>query len=99
MSDVDDAKQRYEAALHAMQTGVAYYMERSDECSPKHLRVGVNSALTSVGALAHLLLNKGVITELEYFTCLADLVEQDVEDYRRLLAEALGVDQATIKLS
>ena len=69
----DQAKQRYTAALHAMQSGVAAEMQHNPSPSnPKHLRVGVNSALVSSGALAQLLISKGVITETELYTALAD---------------------------
>ena len=54
----------YEAAAHAMQTGVAFLMERGDKATePKHLRVGINSAMVEHAALVRLLISKGVITD------------------------------------
>ena len=38
--------QRYLDAAHAMQTGVAFTMHQdSSQTDPKHLRVGINSAM------------------------------------------------------
>ncbi len=51
---------RYDAACHAMQSGVAAdHQGGSDDGSPKHLRVGVNSALVSVAATGRLLIGQG----------------------------------------
>lgn len=62
-------RQRYVRAMHAMQSGVAARMTIDpSECIPKHLRVGVNSVLVDVSAVARLLMDKGIFTELEYLT-------------------------------
>lgn len=67
MDDWVDLGLSYEEALHAVQSGVAYsHAKGSDDGSPKQLRVGVNSALVDSSALAHLLIQKGLITEEEY---------------------------------
>ena len=66
MSDpiIDPSMQlRYIKAVHAMQTAVKIDQERG---SPKHLRVGINSALCGQAALARLLVAKGIITWAEY---------------------------------
>lgn len=87
------AQERYTAAAHAMQTGVAAGMipgARHAETEPKHLRVGVNSALVSVGALAALLVRKGVITEVEYFEAMADGMEAEAKRYADELSERFG---------
>lgn len=77
-----EARQRYAAAMHGVQTGIAYEMEHgSKETEPKHLRVGVNSALLDSGALATLLMRKGVITEVEYFETLAEFAERELTSY------------------
>lgn len=74
--------QRYNAALHAMQTGVAYEMAKdSKKNTPKDLRVGVNSAMISDAALARLLVAKGVFTIAEYESELADEAEREVVRY------------------
>ncbi len=81
-----ESQDRYAAACHAMQTGVAMTMERNGgvggDTSPKHLRVGVNSALVTDTALAKLLIGKGIITRAEYFESLADEMEAEVQRYR-----------------
>lgn len=90
---VEQAQQRYLDAMHAMQTGVKMLLQvdpgdgDTGETSPKHLRVGVNSALASISATAKLLMDKGFITELEYFTALADFTEADVRSYEQRLTQ------------
>jgi hypothetical protein len=89
------AKRRYLAAVHAMQTGVKMLAHRQNpsggpvpdeaETSPKHLRVGVNSALLDSGALAALLIEKGIITAEEHVAKLAELAEADVASYKARL--------------
>lgn len=84
---------RYLTAMHAMQTGVKLLAGRSNgECSPPNLRVGVNSALVDSGALAGLLIQKGLITEEEYRTALAESAEAEVERYRQRALEMFGRD-------
>lgn len=86
---------RYEAALHGMQTGVG--MEQARGCrdgEPKHLRVGVNSALVDCAAIAKLLIAKGVFTEIEYFEAVADAMEQERSNYETRLSAALGTKVA-----
>lgn len=82
---------RYVAAAHAMQSGVKYDQESgSEDGSPKHLRVGVNSALVDASALARLLIAKGVITELELHEALAEGMEAEKARYEALLTMKLG---------
>ena len=79
---INEAKARYKAAMHAMQTGVAFDEAHGDDSlSPKHLRVGVNSCLVDSGALAGLLITKRVITEVEYVEALADAAEAEQKRY------------------
>jgi hypothetical protein len=83
--------ERYHAACHAMQSGVAMEMNYLPEpTQPKHLRVGVNSALCDNSALALLLIAKGVITLDELHKALADQMEAEVAGYEKRLAERLG---------
>jgi hypothetical protein len=84
---------RYRDASHAMQTGVRLRMSSEGikddnhlevfqgECSPKHLRVGVNTSLSNQGALVKLLIEKGIITDKEYMKKIADFMEQEVKNY------------------
>lgn len=76
---------RYGQAAHAMQSGVKYEIETQGEAeaaaNPKHLRVGVNSALVGNAALAKLLIDKGIFTLDEYGKVLADEMEREVARY------------------
>lgn len=82
---------RYRAACHAMQSGVAgSHALGSTDGSPKHLRVGVNVALTDHGSLVKLLFDKGVITQDEYEKAVADGMEAEVKRYEAHLEETTG---------
>lgn len=88
---VEEDKQRYIRALHGMQSGVATKMNyEKRETDPKHLRVGVNSSIINSSALAYLLINKGVITEEEWFKALADAMEDEKTMYEDRLTSILG---------
>lgn len=84
-------EERYQAAAHAMQSGVALELSSgSTEATPKHLRVGINSAMSDVGALATLLIEKGVFTREEYVRSVADAMEREADSYRARARERLG---------
>jgi len=85
MSTLKEFQDRYDDACHAMQSGVAYTMamKMNDETTPKHLRVGVNSAMVEHGALIDLLIKKGLMTELEYWEALATAMETEVRRYEQ----------------
>lgn len=96
MSDID----RYHAALHAMQTGVAWKMERDpSETTPKHLRVGVNAAMRDHSSLVQLLIEKGVFTEEEYYKAIADGMELERDMYQAWLNSHLGSTTTKITLA
>lgn len=91
----DDAvlemQNRYTAAMHAVMTGVAAMMTfDSTETSPKNLRVGTNSAILQTSALTKLLIDKGLITELEWWTTLAEFAENEVAIYQKALYDITG---------
>lgn len=93
MSKVEELRQRYHNLCHAMQTGVAFKMENDpSDTSPKHLRVGVNSAMVETSTLTRLLIQKGVITEEEFYEMLCTVMEQEVELYKRWLSERFGAE-------
>jgi hypothetical protein len=80
-----------------MQTAVKLMMEMHNigvgekgqgegETSPKHLRVGVNSALVESGALVGMLIRKGILTGDEWEAALADMMEREVENYRKQMS-------------
>lgn len=88
---LEEYRNRYHAAAHAMQTGVKIDQEGgSKDGTPKHLRVGVNSAMVDSAALAKLLMDKGIITELEYARTLAEGMEAERARYEKLLTERYG---------
>ena len=92
-ADVD----RYLAALHAMQTGVAIEQARgSRDGEPKHLRVGINTAKAEAAGVVKLLIAKGVFTEDEYVAAVADAMEAEVAAYEDRLSAAVG---STVKLA
>lgn len=91
-------RERYNAALHAMQSGVL--MEIDAELPTlhpdlkrflKHQRVGINSALSDIGALARLLIARGLFTEAEYLAAVADAMEAEQKTYEATLSQLLGV--------
>jgi hypothetical protein len=59
--------------------------------TPKHLRVGVNMAMSDHTGLVRLLLEKGVITEGEYLKAIADEAERERDRYQVRLTERYGV--------
>ena len=84
---------RYEKAMHAMQSGVAFVMNSDPmETQPKHLRVGVNSSLVNNDAIARILFGKGVLTREEYFGALADAAEDEAERYRVRIRNLTGCE-------
>lgn len=89
---VEFARERYMRALHAMQSGVAMELEQgSNSATPKHLRVGVNSAMIDSAAMARVLMAKGLFTLAEYSEALADVAEAEQRAYEERLSGALGV--------
>lgn len=84
---------RYHAAAHRMQTGVAIELQMPDRehaASRKHLRVGVNSAMVDASAIALVLMRKGIITPLEYMEALAQKMEEEAAVYERRINDAHG---------
>lgn len=65
-------------------------MDHTNECTPKHLRVGVNSALVNDAALARLLIRKGLITLEEYESAIAYQMELEVQAYETNLSQYFG---------
>ena len=89
---IEQAKERYNAAAHGMQTGVAVMMERGDgkATTPKHLRVGVNSAMVETSVLAQILIDKGIVTQVEFIEMLALKMEQERDLYQSRIEKELG---------
>ena len=101
--EADDAA--IKAAMHAVQTGVKALQQLDPACalyepetSPKHLRVGVNSALIDSGVCVELLVEKGIITRAEVLAKLRHFWEKEAMRYRVKVAQKMGLppDQVTL---
>lgn len=92
MTVEDDDRARWQAASHAMQSGVQATMDAgiSQAAEPKHLRVGINIALSDHGGLVDLLIDKGIITSAEYFKAIANAMEREKLLYESRLSEHYG---------
>ncbi len=89
MNDLD----RYHAAAHAMQSGVAAeHAQGSQDGSPKHLRVGVNASMADHAGLVTLLIEKGIFTREEYTKAIADSMECEKERYEEHLKTKYGLN-------
>lgn len=89
MSDLKTLMAENTALLHAMQSGVAYSIEyglNKEDTEPKHLRVGINNALISTGALVDLLISKGVISQEEWVEAYNACLRKEVESYELALS-------------
>lgn len=85
--------QRYLAALHAIQTGVATeHHQGSDDGSPKHLRTDIASCQISITALVGVLIDKGLLTLDEFQTLIADEAERVVGEYQDRINARYGVE-------
>ena len=84
---------RNTALRHAMQSAIRFKMENGDtrETDPKHLRTGLNANMCGVGALAKLLIEKGIFTNAEYFRAENEMLEQDIRLYEQQVEQLLGV--------
>lgn len=109
MSDaIESYRERYIAAMHAVQSGVKFEIERRamriaeamakgvqpdqhDGNDPKHLRTGLNARASDHAALAHLLMKKGVINELEYFKTITEFMEAGAQSYSDRASQELGI--------
>lgn len=97
---MQDLTERYNKAMHAMQTGVAmemYQPDRKSATEPKHLRVGVNSALVETSALGTALMRKGLLTPEEYYSAMVEQMESEVASYQTRISAAAG--GANVKLA
>ena len=83
--------EKYSKLMHAVQTGVAYKMNIDPtDTEPKHLRVGINSAMIQISAIVRILIDKGVFTEEEYYEKLIEIAEDEVQMYKDLLSAHFG---------
>jgi len=81
----------YDKHAHAMQTGVGMKMGVDpSETSPKHLRVGINAAMSDQGGLVTLLIEKGLITKEEYLDAITTSMERESNSYKDYLEKHTG---------
>jgi len=89
--EVRKLMQEYERLAHGMMTGVGYVNQLDPaQSNAKHVRVGVNCALVSHAALVRVLMAKGVITDLEYWTAIVEGMRDEVDNYSARLKELTG---------
>lgn len=92
MSDHSALSDRYMNAMHGCQSAIAFLIERGNSlATPKHLRVGLSSTLVDTGAMAQLLIHKGVITETEYLTAIAEAAEAELAQLTREAREVARI--------
>lgn len=104
-----EQKDRYTTALHKLQTIIklrlggqsdhvgssqSYIPRENSECSPKHLRVGVESALGSCEGLAELLVAKGIVTADEVAEATVRAVEIRAEAAEQRVRSELNLPPA-----
>lgn len=90
----------YKRQAKRMQAGVEFTMNDSHECSPKHLRVGVNAAMSDHSGLVRLLIAKGVFTEAEYVEAITDTMKREADAYENRLQQKYSPNWDTdIRLS
>ena len=89
----------YRRLAHAIQTGVSYdHSSGSTDGSPKHLRTGLACVMADLGSLTRLLVEKGIITNDEYFAAILDGLRAEVETYEHRLKDRLGPGATKITL-
>jgi hypothetical protein len=88
---LSEAAIRYQAAGHAIQSGVLFDQQTgSDSSSPKHLRTGIDLRAADQAGLANLLIAKGVFTRQEYVEAMADAAEDEQKRYEEYLSKKVG---------
>jgi hypothetical protein len=86
---------RYVKAAHRLQTAIAFNPDKSDK-EPKHLRVGIDLSKSDLAGLAQLLIDKGVFSEDEYLTAIADQAEIEADMHEQELSQKLGANVTTL---
>jgi len=109
--EIKKLRERYEQLIahhqadsHAMQSGVGLLMakdygldaDRQPANFMKHLRVGVNVALTDHASLVALLIRKDLITDMEYVEAIADGMRAERERFEEAVRVAYGNPNITL---
>lgn len=96
MSDKPRNDLPYVDAMHGIQSGVAAQTGALDsDQTPKHLRVGINSAMINDEGMTRLLIEKGVFTEKEYVEAIRVAANRELDRYEDELSASAG---RTVKL-
>lgn len=90
-SQLEKLQTAYLAACHAMQTGVKT-MESFNPETEVQLRIGLNVAMSSHGALVGLLVEMGVFTEEEIYSKMIEYMQREVARLEGELTESTGGD-------
>ena len=85
----------YKRHMGRVQSGILAKMMRWPSfndmcCNPKHIRVGIDSAMVSDRAMFDLLVAKGVFTEEEYAKALRDSAKREADTHEKELGFKLG---------
>ena len=91
---MDEVKftQEYLRLCHAIQTGIVHIIDSGGNLAePKHLRTGIDITKCEQGALAELLMDKGLITKEEYQEKILKYLRLEVEVTEELLSKVSGV--------
>ena len=86
---MENKAQKYNELQHAMQAGIEV---GSKELLPKHLRVGINTALSDHSSLVKLLFKKGIISDDEYLDTIIEGMQKEVEEYEQKIKKRTGMD-------
>lgn len=94
---LEELSQEYTELCHAMQSGVEFRRNKTDQTG-KHLRVGINTAMSDHGTLIELLLEKGVFTKEELAVKMVKYMRKEVETYQKEIEEENDLPSGKINL-
>lgn len=82
----------YFTAAHGMQAGVQFEMNDPtvNATEPKHLRVGINAAMSQHAALVNLLMRKGIINGEEYMEEIRLAMNDELARYEEAANKKMG---------
>jgi hypothetical protein len=105
MMDIGSVRARWEAAAHRIQTATALrfsleypWMDERLQKALKHIRVGVDTTKADQGALAGLLIAKGIITQQEYFDAGLKGQIEEADRQEQWLQEQMGGDNPNLRI-
>lgn len=87
--------ERYHRAAHRVQTAIGF-MPNHENQQVKHMRTGIDMSKSDMGGLARLLIQKGVMTELEYLEAVAEAAEREAAAYENELSVRYGRNVQTL---